>query len=372
MHFIFVETFDRRFWNGRIAREEKGVSGSHAAPMYLAEGLAQLNHTVDFVSLNNNMIEETYLNVQYSNATSFTKTQCDYIVITNNCQDFGILQKVRIFKKIIVVMHNDLHFHNRTVEQILSIQERLIIAYLNPFGKINIERVQPFLKDVRSIFLPNSICLKDVLPLNMKQKNENHFFCFFACVGRGLPVAVEIVKQWNQQIQNKDKTFKIFTNTYADEHRHLTQSNDVLIQTDGCSKNVIYQHLVKSKYFVYPLIDMETNQIHYDTFGYVVLEALLHGVIVIAPKIAVYEELFGDAVCYVDTEGIIPEDDLLFWKKQNANFGTPLVHKYLEKIEMLENNPQKRNEYIEKGLSIGEKFSNRKMSFLLLQYLRQL
>ena len=43
MKFIFVDSFDL-VWNGYSARYENGISGSHTAIMYLAEGLAKLNH----------------------------------------------------------------------------------------------------------------------------------------------------------------------------------------------------------------------------------------------------------------------------------------------------------------------------------------
>jgi hypothetical protein len=57
MHFVFVESFDLKSWNGETSRKERGVSGSHSSPMYLAEGLSSLGHRVDFVSINNNFIE---------------------------------------------------------------------------------------------------------------------------------------------------------------------------------------------------------------------------------------------------------------------------------------------------------------------------
>ena len=50
--------------------------------------------------------------------------------------------------------------------------------------------------------------------------------------------------------------------------------------------------------------------IHVDTFGYVIVEALAYGVIVVAPKMKVYEEIYGDAICYVDSTGIIDESSL--------------------------------------------------------------
>jgi hypothetical protein len=63
MKFIFVDSFNIK-WNGYTARHTSGISGSHSCPMYLAEGIAKNHdHCVEFVSVNNNMIEGTHLNV---------------------------------------------------------------------------------------------------------------------------------------------------------------------------------------------------------------------------------------------------------------------------------------------------------------------
>jgi glycosyltransferase involved in cell wall biosynthesis len=170
------------------------------------------------------------------------------------------------------------------------------------------------------------------------------------------------------EIVNKLDNFVLYANTYAEENRALTNSHNKVIQTTGFSKYDIFNYLVNSKYFVYPLINLDNNCIHYDTFGYVVLEALLHGVVVIAPKIKVYEELYGDAICYIDTEGIIPEEDLLYWKKANPNFGFPIMDRYLEKIRLLESSEKLRKHYIEKGIEVCKKYSNIDIANILLGF----
>lgn len=354
MHFIFVESFDRGPWNGETARFSKGISGSHASPMYLAEQLAKLGHKVDFVSIYNYMKETEYKGVNYINFQNFNNTSCDFVVATNHMLDMYILDKVHTFKKVILLMHNDLYYQDIIFRFDKSI---FLIGYLNEFSKINFEHIQPYLKDYKNFILPNSIDLTDIQEFDVNKKENS--LCFFACVSRGLKMAVEIV--------NRLDNFILYSNTYADEHRYFTDSNNKLIQTDGCSKYKIFQYLAKSKYFVYPLINLENNWVHYDTFAYVVLEALLHGVIVIVPRIKVYEELYGDAICYVDSEGILSEHDLLYWRRENANFGFPLLDKYLEKVNELENNEDLRNDYIKKGIEVGKKYSSIDIANKLLE-----
>jgi glycosyltransferase involved in cell wall biosynthesis len=158
-----------------------------------------------------------------------------------------------------------------------------------------------------------------------------------------------------------------------------SRNNTNIHLTNDTSKYCIFNTLSKCKYFIYPLINLDNNLIHYDTFGYVVLEALLHGVIVITPKIQVYEELYGDAICYIDTSDIIEKDDLSIWKNANndntfslksiPNFGYPCIDKYIEKVNNLENDERLRNSYIEKGLALKEKFSSTNIANHLLQFL---
>jgi len=356
MYFVFTESFSIKDWNGEIARFESGISGTHNASMYLAEALASKNHIVDFVSINNNLIETTYKGVNYINYENYNITSCDYIITTFVMKDLLLLNKINSFKKIIVLMNNDICNHE------LSFQinkDYIIIAYLNQFCKTNIEIVQPFLKDYNNIILPNSIDLTDIQPFDIETKEKS--LCFFACPERGLKMATEVL--------NRIDNFILYANTYGNESRYLTESSNKVVQTNGYSKYNIFEYLAKSRYFVYPLINLDNSYVHYDTFGYVVLEALLHGVIVIVPKINVYEELFGDAICYVDTEGIISEHDLSFWTRINSNFGLPLLDRYLEKIEFLESSVDLRRNYIEKGLEVGKKYCNHVIARKLLDIL---
>lgn len=353
MHFVFIESFDLKSWNGETSRKNRGVSGSHSSPMYLAEGLASIGHRVDFISINNNFIETNYLNVNYINFNNYNNSSCDYIITSHKLDDLIILDKIHNYNKIIIILHNDLCCFNRFFD---INKDKIILSYINNFGKINIENVQPFLKDYQSFILPNSIDVNDFLPIDIYNKENN--FVFFACIERGYKMTCEILKH----IDN----FNLISNTYYEPFQHIMNNNKKLINS---SKYEIFKQLSKSKYFVYPLINLENNCIHYDTFGYIVLEALLNGVVVIAPKIKVYEELYGDAICYIDTSGIIPEEDLLYWKKYNANFGYPLLDKYVQQIRELENNEDLRMNYIEKGLNLRNFYDNKNIAQNLISIL---
>jgi glycosyltransferase involved in cell wall biosynthesis len=374
MKFIFTESFPL-IWNGYTARNNKGISGSHTVSMYLAEGLAKLeendvtivNLTVEkekkvnilkrITKYKNNIIEGNHLNVKYLNYNNLSNTSCDYIITTNCTDDINIINKVSEYKKIIIIMHNNL-FPGASLLKYLD-KNKIIIAYISNVSKENILNSEDsFLKDYDSIILNNSI---DISEINAKSEKEKSFV-FFPCMERGYKLAVKVIKHFPD--------FKLYTNTYVDDNRDLINQNEQIILTEDSSKNTIYKYYQKSKYFVYPLINLDNDRIHYDTFGYVVLESLLHGVVVIAPRMAIYEELFGDAVCYIDTDGIIPKDDLIHWHKWNSNFGLPLLDRYVDKIKLLESDVELYNSYVQKGLLLRDKYSNIKIATNLLNMLK--
>jgi glycosyltransferase involved in cell wall biosynthesis len=371
MKFIFVESFNINGWNGNTARNIKGVSGSHTAPMYLAEALAKEGNIVEFVSLNNCLIEENFLGVQYTNFDNFKVKSCDYIIVTNLLSSLNILEKITSYSRVIILTHNELWWNNQDeLNNFLNIDKsKILIGYISEFAKKNIFNFQPFLQEYNSFLIYNSLDLNDIQKFDIKEKEKS--ICYFACVGRGFKMVTEILKKLDN--------YTLFTNTYEDEHRYImiTNENDNnynIVLTDNTSKYNVFNYISKSRYFVYPLIDLDNNWIHYHTFAYVVLEALLHGTIVITPRIGVFEELYGDAICYIDTDDIIDKKDLIQVDRSNflkpqPNFGYPILDRYVDKINLLDENEDLRKEYIQKGLLLGEKFSNKKIGNELLKYL---
>ena len=296
MKFIFCEGYSINNYNGYLFRYNKGVSGSHKGCLYLAEAIAQdKTHIVEYVSLFNNLIETTYLNVKYTNYNNFNKQNCDVIITGNDLNTLQILDKITDYKKIVILTHNDLYNYKNKRRNKININ-KLIIGYISQFAKTNILNVQPFLQKCDNILLYNSIDMNDIKYDGIKLKKS---LAYFACIGRGFKFVTKIMEKLPE--------FKLYTNTYSDEYRNSLKINTNIILSKNTSTYEIFRTLNKCKYFIYPLINLDDNYIHYDTFGYVVLEALLHGVIVIAPKIKVYEELYCDAICYINTDGIITQ-----------------------------------------------------------------
>jgi FkbM family methyltransferase len=355
MKFIFVDSYNLK-WNGNTARYTTGISGSHNGHMYLAEGLAAANNEVIMVSTKNNIIEDIYNGVQYMNLSNFTHTKCSYIIIMNNIQSLEILNYITQYEKLLIIMQNDLCYISTDFVNIdLS---KILICYISEFAKTNILRVQPFLQKYDNILLHNSIDMNDILQIKSHNNhNRDNYICYFACIDRGYTLVLEILKKLDN--------YKLLTNNYYTDNIYTNLDKNIIV-TENKSKYEIFKNISKSKYFIYPLINLEDNHIHYDTFAYVVLEALLLGTIVIAPKIQVFVELYGDAVCYIDTSELIPEEQLLSWGWYNYKFGYPMIDRYVEKVKLLDNDPELRKTYIDRGRSINDKFSHIKISKELL------
>ena len=353
MKFIFVDSYNL-VWNGETARFNNGISGSHAGHLYLAEGLAKIeNNYVELVSTNNNIIENTYLGVKYTNISNFKQTECDYIIIMNTLNSLTILNKIKSYNKIIIIMQNDL-CDNFSMFFTID-KRRILIGYNSEFTKTNVLISQPFLKEYDHILLYNSFDLNDISNIQLDINSKDNTLCYFACIERGYKMVIKILNQLDN--------YKLLIQTYNNIQTYdISTNKNSIVVIENSSKYLVLENVSKSKYFVYPLINLDNNMIHYDTFGYVVLEALLLGTIVIAPKIKVYEELYGNAVCYIDTDDIIPQEDLLYWKKQNSNFGYPILNRYIDKIKLLDSDENLRNSYIEKGLALKYKYSNIKIS----------
>jgi len=371
MKFLFTESFGISGWNGEIARTIKGVSGSHTAAMYLAEALVLQNQQVDFVSMRNRIEPMKHKGVNYFNVKDFEGDSYDFLITTHNLNDLQILSKATIQQKIIIILHNELYNDDphspNTFAPLLAIEKsRIILAFISRTSQRLILQIQNFLFQYSSLYLPNTLDIEELIPFHPEGEKQNQFV-FFANRDRGFKLACQITEAFPE--------FQMITSTYGNESQwDKTESMGQIIYSPSSSKQAVYQSLSMAKYFVYPLMNISENTytnhyVHYDTFGYVILEALCHGVIVIAPKMEVYEELFGDAICYVDSNGIIEPEYFQEWRKHNGNFGEPLQPRYIDKIRELESNPELRQMYIRRGLQLRCNFSNQNVANQLMRKL---
>ena len=316
MRFIFVESFELGNWNGKIARRGNSVSGGHNSIVYLSEGLARIPGTeVEVVSIKDNIAETTFNGVIYTNFSRFLTKSCDYVVSTNNPADLQILQKITSFKKIIIQSHSPIE-NFEYLNQIDA--NRVIVSYVSETAKTR--------TDMNSIVFNNTFDSDDIHDNQLNNKKEMSI-CYFACLERGYKLLPPIMEK-------------------LDDYQLYTSAD----LTTNPSKYNVFQYISRSRYFIYPLIN------YHSTFGYCVLEALLHGTVVITPKIRAFEELYGDAICYIDASDIYSEQSL--------------VDRYAEKVRFLDANPDIRNLYIQRGIKLKDKFCNKRRAKEFVEILK--
>ena len=74
MTFVFTESFHvNGLWNGRTYREIRGLSGTHGASIYLAEGLAAHGHRVLYIA--DSVEGGVHKDVEYVNAEEVAEIQ---------------------------------------------------------------------------------------------------------------------------------------------------------------------------------------------------------------------------------------------------------------------------------------------------------
>lgn len=344
--FLFIDSLVHHKWNGLLLREKEGVSGTTISSVYLAEGLAKKGLSCDFVSVFDNIDECNHLGVNYIKQKNLKK-QYLFLVISWHLQDLEILNYVKInFAKIFIIMGN--HLAPELPEILIPYRSNIVILWISEFSKENILQEQPYLSLHPNFMLHNSINLNDLVEI--KQKNNN--IVFFAAPERGLKMVSLLIKSF--------PALQLITNNYNKQRLDYLENNDQVFYTTNTSKKTILSVLARSRYFVYPVFNIDNNVVHYDCGPYVILEALLEGCIVIAPRMALFEELYGDAIFYVNSDGIIPKKYLekSDYFAKHDEFGYPMMEKYKTAIQTLESSEILRNIYITKGLSIKERYCN--------------
>lgn len=426
MKIAFVESFLKKEWNGYTARYTEGVSGTHSTIFYLAEAIAKQNHEVTVIQQYavfepkwvNGVYYQCMKNMLYDDTTLY-----DILVFTFKLEDMNILNKIKNYKKIAFIMnctelvkfvlppHQEDHwfysspkFFSSNISQGECVNHnnffdmldlnKLNILYVSENSKLNIFFINRRIESVKHHLLYNSIDIQDFTNTKgelftvSEDKKENNFV-FFACIERGYNIVVEVAKRFEGK-------FNIVASNYND--KKYTLENDAkeikdnsISEKDSFDKTVHFLHPKnsskqeilswnrRSKYFIYPVFNSIKKYIHYDTFAYVVLEALLCGTIVIAPRMRVFEELYGDAIYYINNEGIINNNDLcwshwfepstnVIWDKVFPDITNSFVNKYVEAVQHLESDPELRKTYIQRGFLLKDKFSNHSLAKSFLNF----
>ena len=356
MKFIFVESFSLpNRWNGRTHRDIAGLSGTHAASIYLAEALVALGHEARFISPN--ILPGIHRGVSYESVDSTTVRHCDAAILTYNGRDIEVMILAKIScTKIYLYMGNP-WFPIIPFAQIAIQFPSIKLAMLNvsEFQRVNCLYEQAWTGNVEQVPFSNSLDVTEIPP-PLDWATKGNRFVFFACFERGGHVAFEVAKHFpGFQFVGMNYTCGTDVNKFrtmvgSDPYRQLR-----LVQG---GRLAVLEALRQCKFFIYPLVNPD-GQVHYDTFGYVVLEALLCGVIVIAPRMSCYEELFGEAVAYIDVSDLLTLEERYRWDRKLPVLGSrKMIDRYVAKVIELESDPTLRQLHLNRGLALREQYSH--------------
>lgn len=372
MKFIFVSAVEAKAsgkWNGFTARFTQGIGGTETAMMYMAEHLAEQNHQVMIVSLADALDEINYNHVQYINFSNFTSQECDYLILTNHIQTSDILKKISSYQYAFIVTHALLGGNQTQYTDIIFQHQmkKTIFLYISQNAKTEIKRIFPFVNNFQDLVIENCLNSNEVQPITTKE----NAFCFFPCVERGLQECLNVCQQF--------PTFKCYLSTYYQPFFYMLQNNSQCTPLQNTSKLHIYEALAKSKYFLYSTFVPQKQEFahlpknglfHYDTFAYVIYEALIHGVIVITVPMDVYLELYGDAVYYIPIDRkYLNQDDMI----PHPELSEYISNEFVKAVELFESSPSLQQLYLEKGKQLLCKYNQtasiqKLFSFLQLPY----
>jgi glycosyltransferase involved in cell wall biosynthesis len=168
--------------------------------------------------------------------------------------------------------------------------------------------------------------------LDFSKKKGN--FVFMASFQRGGVTAINVFNSLN--IPNKKLHICSY---YTPDQQYFQQiKQDDIIFHNSLSKVELKKLLDNCDYFVYGLNHPDNPQIHHDTFGNCILEAMACGVTVVTWSVACMPFVYGDLI---ETIEPIPYNNYDKLKPHSLNpvLGSPIgVYKILEKIQEIESN----------------------------------
>lgn len=184
--------------------------------------------------------------------------------------------------------------------------------------------------------IPNGIDINtgDLVLSNSYKKNPLSFV-FLACFERGGQIAINVFKRIKQQYP--DAEFHI-----ADYNNINHHTSDGIFFHGSLHKKELYELLIKSTYFIYPLA-LPNGHVHKDTFACCVAEAIAMGVRVITFKCATLPDVYGDCIDFCDIYNPIENESKLmdynFYTYINDILSEQQLDIFVDKVKHCIENP---------------------------------
>jgi len=160
----------------------------------------------------------------------------------------------------------------------------------------------------------NKIFTECAIPKSIEKKGN---WIFHSTYERGGEIARQIFEKINYQ--NNTIANKLDLLSYYSPDNEILQSSDKIVYNGSKNKKEVREFLLKSDYFVYPLV-LPTGQVNHDTFGMVILEALACGCIVIVWDVACISSVYEDYVIKIP----VPEHAKITGYQRVSNEAEPI------------------------------------------------
>lgn len=191
---------------------------------------------------------------------------------------------------------------------------------------------------------PNAVSTRFHDNCIVPQKTQGKW-CFHATFNRGASVAIRVFEKISKVAPGAAKEFNMMS-YYTPDAKHVTPP--FVIRHGSLSKTKVAEILKYSEYFVYPLATPE-NDVHHDTYGCVIMEALAMGVIVVTWNVACIPQLYSDYVVGLDPPAGYPRHQRFVrdpWFSSDE-----AVNRLTQAVLELEMNPHKKQAIRERGIA---------------------
>ena len=342
-----------------------GCSGTEQSTIIIAEKLAQNGYICNIVSDNNNL--EIVNNVIYTdfNLSNLKYKHFKYVISVSWIDDILFRIPFTNVNNLILVAHCQSIDHKDVINRFLQTitNKRLNIIYPSVFSMDKILNNLDILgtKNITNKIIYNPLC-SDIFNDTIFNVNDiydhkiKHSMIFTASWERGGIMAEKIFNKLNWTDGRFDKF------CYYNISNNISVNNNIYYN-GSVDKNTIYNKLIKSEYFVYPLILNHSNSVHLDTFACVVSEALKTGVIVITLPLGALPEIYGDSIIFIDIPNEFYNEPIgltgqISSRQKDILYGDDMVNRYVQKIIEIDNNIELKKSIIKRGLDKSKMFNS--------------
>lgn len=339
-----------------VMNKECGFGGAHTALIEMTSKLAEFGHEIIVYGGDRNYLDYGVKYVAHENIEVIDWSNVDWFCTSFHLYDLiyinqGVLNYINNKRtKVLIWTHtfvnNDYleYFKNRFDTYVQVVSEYVFRNFIDILDKNKLWIV------------PNGISSEifNKPEINNTEKRGN--WIFHSTYERGGEVALKIFRKINN-INNEIANKINYVSYWLPDKSICSELNENEAYLGSKSKIELRQLLLKSDYFVYPLV-LKNTDVNHDTFGMAILEALACGVIVVVWNVACIPTLYGDLVIRIDVPDKVRNtyNPQARYAKCEWMLSEEAEQLFINKILEIENNLEKKEEIRSKGIEWAQQF----------------